>query len=96
MATAARRRRGQRNRGAELFAAPGAESEGGSGPESRGRSRHRRCRRESHSLEAEAVRSPEELGALPGGDSPPATLRSVLLDSLLFYWGRKEQRREGT
>ena len=38
----------------------------------------------------------EELGALQGGDSPPASLRSVLLDSLLFYWGRNEPRREGT
>lgn len=42
------------------------------------------------------MRSPEELGALPGGDSPPASLRSVLLNSLLFYWGRNEPRREGT
>lgn len=42
------------------------------------------------------MRSPEELGALQGGDSPPASLRSVLLDSLLFYWGRNEPRRAGT
>lgn len=97
MATAARRRRGQRNEARSCSqlqvlsprealdwrAAVAAVAAAASA-------------RAIHRLEAEAVRSPEELGALPGGDSPPASLRSVLLDSLLFYWGRNELRREGT
>ncbi|XP_045842685.1 myelin-associated neurite-outgrowth inhibitor-like [Meles meles] len=57
-----------------------AESEGGSGRESRGRC-CRRCRRrqhrEGHRGKAGAVRSPEELVALPSADSPPSSLRAA-------------------